>query len=168
MTDQHKLYYHKIGTSQDEDLLIFGENQDEKHRYVSGNVTDDGKYLFISASKSTSGNKLYVKNLDKENSPKVNMIDNYDSDTYLLENDDDEFYLVTNLNAPNKKVIKTNFKNPQSTYWKDFIPETENVLFPSSGGGYFFAKYMVNVVNKVFKYNKKGKNLGEIKLPSIG
>ena len=168
MTDQHKLYYHKIGTSQDEDLLIFGENQDEKHRYVSGNVTDDGKYLFISASKSTSGNKLYVKNLDKENSPKVNMIDNYDSDTYLLENDDDEFYLVTNLNAPNKKVIKTNFKNPQSTYWKDFIPETENVLFPSSGGGYFFAKYMVNVVNKVFKYNKKGKNLGEIKLPSLG
>ena len=168
MTDQHKLYYHKIGTSQDEDLLIFGENKDEKHRYVSGNVTDDGKYLFISASKSTSGNKLYVKNLDKENSPKVNMIDNYDSDTYLLENDDDEFYLVTNLNAPNKKVIKTNYKNPQSKYWKDFIPETENVLFPSSGGGYFFAKYMVNVVNKVFKYNKKGKNLGEIKLPSLG
>ena len=78
MTDQHKLYYHKIGTSQDEDLLIFGENQDEKHRYVSGNVTDDGKYLFISASKSTSGNKLYVKNLDKENSPKINMIDNYE------------------------------------------------------------------------------------------
>ena len=65
-------------------------------------------------------------------------------------------------------MIKTNFKNPQSTYWKDFIPETENVLFPSSGGGYFFAKYMVNVVNKVFKYNKKGKNLGEIKLPSLG
>ena len=108
MTDQHKLYYHKIGTSQDDDLLIFGESQDEKHRYVSGNVTDDGKYLFISASKSTSGNKLYVKNLDKENSPKINMIDNYDSDTYLLENDDDEFYLVTNLNAPNKKVIKRN------------------------------------------------------------
>ena len=65
-------------------------------------------------------------------------------------------------------MIKTNYKNPQSTYWKDFIPETENVLFPSSGGGYFFAKYMINVVNKVFKYNKKGKNLGEIKLPSLG
>ena len=56
----------------------------------------------------------------------------------------------------------------ESKYWKDFIPETENVLFPSSGGGYFFAKYMINVVNKVFKYNKKGKNLGEIKLPSLG
>ena len=168
MTDQHKLYYHKIGTYQDEDILIFGENQNEKHRYVSGNVTDDGKYLFISASNLTSGNKLYVKNLNKEKSPIINMIDNYESDTYLLENNYDKFYLVTNLNAPNKKVIKTTYNNPQSKYWEDFIPETENVLYPSSGGGYFFAKYMVNVVNKVFKYNKKGKNLGEIKLPSLG
>ena len=64
-------------------------------------------------------------------------------------------------------MIKTNYKNPQSKYWKDFIPETENVLFPSSGGGYFFAKYMVNVVNK-FLNTTKGKNLGEIKLPSLG
>ena len=168
MTDQHKLYYHKIGTYQDEDILIFGENQNEKHRYVSGNVTDDGKYLFISASNSTSGNKLYVKNLNKEKSPIINMIDNYESDTYLLENNYDKFYLVTNLNAPNKKVIKTTYNNPQSKYWEDFIPETENVLYPSSGGGYFFAKYMVNVINKVFQYDKNGKKLGEIKLPSLG
>jgi prolyl oligopeptidase len=96
------------------------------------------------------------------------MIDNYNSDTYILENDNDIFYLVTNLNAPNKKVVKTSYKNPQSNYWKDFIPETENVLFPSSGGGYFFAKYMINVINKVFQYNKNGKNLGEIDLPSLG
>ena len=168
MTDQHKLYYHKIGSSQNQDVLIFGDEKNEKHRYVSGNVTDDGKFLFISASKSTSGNKLYVKNLTKEKSPIINMIDNYNSDTYILENDNDIFYLVTNLNAPNKKVVKTSYKNPQSNYWKDFIPETENVLFPSSGGGYFFAKYMINVINKVFQYNKNGKNLGEIDLPSLG
>ena len=168
MTDQHKLYYHKIGSSQNKDILIFGEEKNEKHRYISGNVTDDGKYLFISASKSTSGNKLYVKNLTKEESTIINMIDNYDSDTYILENDNDIFYLVTNLNAPNKKVVKTSYRNPESKYWKDFIPETENVLFPSSGGGYFFAKYMINVINKVFQYNKNGKNLGEIDLPSLG
>jgi prolyl oligopeptidase len=168
ITDQHKLYYHKIGTSQNKDLLIFGEKQNEKHRYVSGNVTDDGKFLFISVSKSTSGNKLYVKKLTKEKSPIINMIDNYKNDTYLLENDDDLFYLVTNLNAPNKKVVNAKYKNPQSEYWKDFIPESENVLFPSSGGGYIFAKYMINVINKVFQYNKNGENLGEIDLPSLG
>ena len=56
-TDQHKLYYHKLGTSQTEDQLVFGGTDEEKHRYVGGSVTEDGKYLFVSASVSTSGNK---------------------------------------------------------------------------------------------------------------
>ncbi len=62
-TDQHKLYYHKLGTKQKDDPVIFGATAEEKHRYVGGYLTEDDKYLVISASTSTSGNKLFLKDL---------------------------------------------------------------------------------------------------------
>ena len=77
-TDQHKLYYHKLGTSQKEDKVIFGANVDEKHRYVFGSVTEDDNYLLISASISTSGNKLFIKDLTESNSklkPIINTVE---------------------------------------------------------------------------------------------
>ena len=104
-TDQHKLYYHKLGTNQKDDEVIFGGSPEEKHRYVGGNVTEDGNYLFISASVSTSGNKLFMKDLTESNSPLVTILDHTDSDTYVLENLGSKLYLVTNLNAPNKKIV---------------------------------------------------------------
>ena len=85
MTDQHKLYYHKIGTSQSEDVLIYGGSLDQKHRYVGGSVTDDGNYLFISASKTTSGNISYLKDLNRSNSPLLRVDNNYNTDSYLLD-----------------------------------------------------------------------------------
>src|SRR5690606_28797858 len=73
-TDQHKLYFHKLGTAQKEDKVIFGLN--EKRRYISGYVTDDENYLIISAANSTSGNELYYKDLAK-NGPIINLVDNF-------------------------------------------------------------------------------------------
>ena len=67
-TDQHKLYYHKLGTPQSEDQIVFGGTPEQKHRYVRGYVTQDARYLLVSASKSTSGNKLYIKDLTKKKS----------------------------------------------------------------------------------------------------
>ena len=80
-TDQHKLYYHKIGTPQKDDTVIFGGTQAEKHRYIGGRVTEDSKYLLISASVSTSGNKLFLKDLTNPNSPLITVLDHTDSDT---------------------------------------------------------------------------------------
>jgi prolyl oligopeptidase len=102
-TDQHKLYYHKLGTSQKEDKVIFGEKPSEKYRYVGGNVSEDNKFLAISASVSTSGNKLFFKDLSKPDSPLITVLDHTDSDTYPIENIGNTVYLVTNLKAPNKK-----------------------------------------------------------------
>ncbi len=62
-TDQHKLYYHQLGTSQKEDTVVFGEKPSEKHRYVGGTTTEDSRYLLISAATSTSGNRLFIKKL---------------------------------------------------------------------------------------------------------
>ncbi|MCX2678964.1 prolyl oligopeptidase family serine peptidase [Galbibacter sp. EGI 63066] len=167
-TDQHKLYYHILGTSQKDDQLIFGGTLEEKHRYVGGSVTEDNRYLLISASISTSGNKLYIKDLTKEDAPMVPIIETTESDTYVIENDGSKLYLVTNLNAPNKKIVTVDATNPSPENWVDFIPETENVLSPSTGGGYFFAEYMVDAVSKVLQYDYSGKQVREIELPGIG
>ncbi|QTD36508.1 S9 family peptidase [Polaribacter batillariae] len=167
-TDQHKLYYHKLGTSQKNDPVIFGEIPSEKHRYVGGSVTEDDNYLVISASVSTSGNKLFLKDLSKPNSKLITIIDNVKSDTYVAENRGSKLYLVTNLDAPNKKVVTVDAKNPTPKNWVDFIPETENVLSLNSGAGYFFANYMVDAVSKILQYDFDGKLIREIKLPGVG
>ena len=168
MTDQHKLYYHKLGTPQSKDVLIFGGLPEQKHRYVGGSVTRDGKYLFITASKTTSGNISLIKDLSILKSPLLKVDEDYNTDSYLLDAIKDNLYIVTNSNAPNKRVIKVSAKSPQEKNWKDFISETEHVLLPSSGGGYIFARYIINVMTKVIQYDFKGNNMGEIKLPGIG
>ncbi|MBJ2173433.1 S9 family peptidase [Aureibaculum sp. A20] len=167
-TDQHKLFYHKLGTSQKEDALIFGGTAAEKNRYVGGSVTEDDRYLIISASTSTSGNKLFIKDLqDKTNTLKT-VVDNYDSDTYVIENVGSKLYIVTNRNAPNQKIVTVDAANPTPENWKDFIPETENVLSPSTGAGYFYTTYMVDAVSKVMQYDMDGKLIREVKLPGVG
>ncbi|MDG1315691.1 MAG: prolyl oligopeptidase family serine peptidase, partial [Flavobacteriaceae bacterium] len=167
-TDSHKLYYHKLGTPQSEDRVVFGDEVSEKHRYVSGSVTEDSRYLLVSASASTSGNKLFIKDLSIENSKLVSIIDDFSSDTYLAQNNQGKLYLVTNFNAPNKRVVSVDAKNPSVENWEDFIPETENVLNLSSGAGYFFVNYMVDAISKVFQYDYEGNLVREVNLPGIG
>ncbi|MEQ6124478.1 prolyl oligopeptidase family serine peptidase [Pseudotenacibaculum sp. MALMAid0570] len=167
-TDQHKLYYHKLGTSQKDDKVIFGGTAAQKHRYVFAYLTEDNRYLVIQAQTSTSGNKLFIKDLTKKNSKLITVVGNFDSDTYVIDNKGSLLYLVTNLNAPNQKIVTVDANNPTPENWKDFIAETEHVLSPSTGGGYFFAEYMVDAVSKVLQYDFDGKLIREIKLPGVG
>ncbi len=167
-TDQHKLYYHKLGTSQKEDQLIFGGTPDQKRRYVGGSVTEDDKYLVISGAVSTSGNDLYIKDLSKPNSKLITAVDNFDNDSYVIDNIGSKLYVVTNLNAPNQKIVTVDAADPTVKNWIDFIPETENVLSPNTGANYIFAEYMVDAVSKVFQYDMNGKQIREIKLPGVG
>ena len=167
-TDQHKVYYHKLGTPQKEDQLIYGGIPAEKHRYIYGNVTEDNRYLFISPRVSTSGNKLLIKDLSVPNSEFKTILNHTDSDTYVIENEGSKLFIVTNLNAPNKKIVSVDASSPAPENWVDFIPETKNVLSPSTGGGYFFAEYMVDAISKVFQYDNSGKLIREIELPGVG
>jgi|TARA_R100000988_G_scaffold36553_1_gene18416 prolyl oligopeptidase len=167
-TDQHKVYYHKMGTPQSEDKVIFGATSEEKHRYINASVTEDNNYLVVRASTSTSGNKLFIKDLTKPGAAFVTILDDTDSDTSILENVGSKLYIVTNRNAPNKKVVTVDASNPTPDNWVDFIPETENVLSPSTGGGNIFANYMVDAVSKVMQYDYDGKLIREVKLPGVG
>ena len=166
-TDQHKVYYHKLGTTQKEDALIFGGTEEEKHRYIYANVTEDNKYLVITPRISTSGNKLYIKDLSTPNSKLITILDHTDSDTYVIENEGSKLFLVTNLKAPNKKIVTVDFTNPTPENWVDLIPETKHVLNPSTGGGYFFTEYMVDAISKVMQYDYSGKLIRDIKLPGV-
>lgn len=167
-TDQHKVYYHKLGQDQGEDTLVFGDTAEQKHRYVGAKATKDGRFLFISASVSTSGNKLFIKDLTKPDSEFVTVVGNTDSDTSVIDNEGSKLFLVTNLNAPNKKVVTVDASNPQPENWQDFIPETENVLNVTLGGNTFFANYMVDAISKVKQYNKQSELIREISLPGVG
>ncbi|MGB0366929.1 MAG: prolyl oligopeptidase family serine peptidase [Flavobacteriaceae bacterium] len=167
-TDQHKLYYHPLGKAQENDVLVFGGTEEEKNRYVGAQVTDDGNYLLIAASTSTSGNQLFIKNLTKKNVPLVTVVDNYDNDHYLLENRGEELFLVTNYQAPNQRLVRVLASNPSIENWEDVIPHNEHVLSVSSGGQYFFAEYMIDAISQVYQYDFDGNNLGEVLLPGIG
>ena len=166
-TDRHRLYYHELGTDQKSDKIIFGD-QKEKYRYVSGNVSDDSNFLFISASNLTDGNKLYLIDLRK-NSNRIQIIsDDSSSDEYVVDSIDETFYIFTNYNAPNKRLVKTSLKSLSKENWEDVIPESENVFSVSSGSGYFFARYLVDAFSQVYQYNYSGDLIREVELPGIG
>lgn len=167
-TDEHKLFYHKLGTSQKEDELVFGGIPSEKHRYINGSVTEDNRYLIVSASISTSGNKLFIKDLSKPGNKFVTIMDNTENDSYVMENVGSKLFIGTNLNAPNMKIVTVDAENPGPENWKDLIPETENVLSTSTAAGNIFATYMVDAVSKVLQYDYDGKLIREVELPGIG
>ena len=167
-TDQHMLYYHKLGTKQKFDEVIFGAIPSEKNRYVRGYVTDDSRFLVIDAAVKTTGNKLFIKDLSSKKTALKTIVDNYDSNTYLLDNDGSDLILVTDYNAPNKRIVKTNFRDPAQNNWVDLISEKEFVLSPSTCGGYIFTEYMIDAISRVYQYNYDGKLIREINLPGIG
>ncbi|RZK62316.1 MAG: S9 family peptidase, partial [Pedobacter sp.] len=125
LTQHHKLYYHKLGTPQSDDQLIFGGNQTPR-RYIGAYLTEDERYLIISASNSTSGNELYLKDLSVESSEIITVINNFDSNHYLVDNIGSKLYIYTNLEAPNGKIVTVDAAQPQPSHWKDLIPETDN------------------------------------------
>jgi len=167
-TDQHKLYFHKIGTKQKEDKLIFGAANIEKRRYVGGSVTEDNRFLIISAAESTSGNELYIKDLSKENAPIVQIVKGFDYDSYVLDNVGSKLIIVTNKDAANQKIVSVDASKPTPENWKDLVVEKEQVLEPSTGGGYIFAHYMVDATSRVEQYDYEGKLIRKIELPGIG
>lgn len=165
-TDQHKLYFHKIGTNQKADQLIFGG--DLKRRYVSGSVSEDNRFLYISAANSTSGNELYIKDLKNVAQKIIKVNEGFDADVDVLDNVGTKLIIVTDLDAPNKRVVTVDASNPKPSNWKNLIAETNNVISPSTGAGFIFANYMKDAVSEIIQYDYNGKKIRKIDLPGIG
>lgn len=167
-TDQHKLYFHRIGTAQSQDELVFGELADQKHRYVGADVGGDDRYLLISAANSTSGNKLFVKDLRSDTNELITLFAHERADGYLLESDGETLLISTNHNAPKGRVVAVDPQNPKETNWRDIIPESEVVLTARAGAGFIFAEYMIDAISQVKQFDLKGQFVRDIELPDFG
>lgn len=167
-TQHHKLYYHKLGTKQSEDKLIFGGEKTPR-RYIFGGTTEDERFLIISAAVSTTGNELYLMDLSKPGSPLVNIVDNFDNDHDIIDNDGSRLIIRTNLNAPNGRIVEVDASAPQVANWKDLIPETENTIQGVSVvGKRIFVNYLKDAATVVKQFDYSGKLEREIELPGIG
>lgn len=164
----HKIYYHRIGTKQDTDELVYEDKEHSKYIF-NATVTDDENYLILYTSETTSGNKIAVKKLNTRNSEFVLLTDDFTSDYEFVDNKEDQFLILTNNNAPKYKLIEIDLKSPEDYHWKNIIPETEDVLEGvHSVGNKIFAKYLKDVSSKLFEFDMKGQNKKEIILPGLG
>ncbi len=166
-TDQHKLYYHQLKTPQSKDVLIFG-GEKMPRRYIGASVTEDHKYLVISASNATTGNELYLKDLTKKDAPVVPVITGFETEQDVLYSANNKLYILTNMKAPNRKLVVADAVTPTPEYWKDLIKESSFPLTASTGGDKIFAQYIKDAVSQVFQYNLDGKQEKEIVLPGLG
>ncbi|MFN3951479.1 MAG: prolyl oligopeptidase family serine peptidase [Thermaurantimonas sp.] len=165
-TDQHKLYYHKLGTPQSEDKPIFGA--DVKRRYVGGYVTEDHSLLIVSSANTTTGNELYYKDLRKLKSELIPIVRNFDNSHSVVHFEDDMLYILTNLNAPNKRLVKAPLSNPLPDNWTDVIPERDMPLNVTTGAGYLFASYLKDATSLIEQYDLQGTKIRDIQLPALG
>ena len=166
-TQIHKLYYHKLGTKQAEDALIFG-GESTPRRYIGGTVTEDQNFLIISAANATYGNELYIQNLTMSRAPIIPVVTGFDYEQDVVFAQDGKLYIITNQKAPNKKLVVVDAANPVPANWKDLIPETQFPLSVSTCGNKLFAQYIKDAVSQVFQYNLNGKKEKEITLPGLG
>ena len=166
-TQVHKLFYHKLGTPQSGDELVFG-GEALPRRYIGGYVTEDQKFLVISAANATYGHELYLQDLTRQNAPIVPLVTGFESEESIVYSDEGKLYILTNKNAPNRKLVVTNANTPGRENWKDLIPETKFPLTVSTGGGHLFAQYTKDAVSLIEEYSLDGKKLHTIALPGLG
>ena len=167
-TDQHKIYFHKVGSPQSADEVVYGGLAEQKHRYVGADVGGDDRYLLISAANSTSGNKLFVKDLRSDTDELITLFADERADGYLLESDGETLLISTNHNAPKGRVVAIDPQNPKETNWRDIIPESEVVLTARAGAGFIFAEYMIDALSQVKQFDLKGQFVRDIELPDFG
>ncbi len=166
-TQIHKLYYHKLGTKQSGDKLVFGGDATPR-RYIGAGVTEDQHWLVISAANATYGNELYLQNLTKANAPIVPVATGFDYEQDIVYSEGDKLFIATNRNAPNRKLVVADAAAPAPEHWKDLIPETKFPLSVSTGGGKLFAQYIKDAVSQIEVYSLAGKKEQTITLPGLG
>lgn len=166
-TQFHKLYFHKLGTDQSNDVLVFGGEKTPR-RYIGGFVTEDQQFLVITAAVSTSGNELYIKSLKDQKSPIINIVDNFEKEHQIVHSEGEWLYIYTTLKAPNGRLVKVKATNPSPENWIDVIGERKEPLSISTGGGYFFASYLKDALSLVEQVDLNGKKVRTIALPGKG
>jgi len=168
-TQFQKVFYHKLGTSQSQDKLIF-EDKNHGLRYHRASLTEDGRFLILYISEGTSGVELWYKDLkDASQKDFKLLIEGFKTQASVIDNVGDKLLVRTNDGALNYKVVLVDLKQSESKYWKTVIPEREQALQSvSSCGGFLFANYLKDASTKVYQYTYDGGLIRDIGLPVIG
>jgi prolyl oligopeptidase len=164
-----KLYFHKLGTPQEADVLVY-DRPDEKEWGFGATTTDDGRYLLITATKGTAPKyRIFYKDLSKPDSKVTPLIDNFDAGYDFIDNVGSVFYFATDRNAPRKRIVAIDIKKPQESNWKTIVPEGPQTLVSSHMvNKQLINEYLADARSVVKVTDLKGKQLREIALPGIG
>ena len=163
-----KLYYHRLGTAQTEDVLIY-ERPEDKEKFVRGGVSDDGKWLIIYVGKGTAPkNMIYYKDLSRADSKIMPLVDNLESQYSFIDNIGTTFYFKTDKNAPRGRIVAINVNDKNKT-WKEIVPQAaetiDNVGFVNNQ---FAVGYLKDAYSQIRVYDRNGKFLRNVELPGIG
>lgn len=165
----HKLFYHRLGQPQENDTLVY-KRDDEKEWGFDGEVTDDGKYLIISVWRGTEQkNQVFYKELQSPNSPVIELLTGFDAEYEFINNDGPVFWFVTDLDAPLRRVIAIDTRQPAKRQWRELIPESQDTLQGATAvGEHFIGRYLKDACSAVRVFDLEGKHVRDVKLPDLG
>lgn len=168
VNENHKIYYHKIGTPQTEDKLIY-ENPAYPKRFYSASTSKDERILFIYESGAGRGNNLFIKDLKSPNATLLQLTTDFDYQYSPIEVIDNKIYIFTNYGAPKNRIMIADINNPLLENWTELVPEKASVLSDAEIiGGKLFLTYDKDASNHAYVHDLNGKRLHEIELPSLG
>jgi prolyl oligopeptidase len=164
-----KLYYHRLGEPQDQDLLVY-ERKDQKEWGFRGHVTEDGRYLTISVWRGTERkNQVFYKRLDTPDAPVVELLAGFDAEYQFLGNDGGVFWFLTDLDAPLRRVIAIDTERPERERWRELVPQAEHVIQGVSVvGDRFLIAYLKDAATQVRVFDLSGRWERDLTLPAIG
>lgn len=167
VNEYHKVYYHRLGTPQDEDMLVY-ENPDNPRRNYYVSTSYDERFLILYESESTSGNALYYMDLSSKKSGFKKIADGFENDYGVIGTLGSKLYIRTNENAPRGMVYMIDTKDPEASR-TTIIPEQEEVLQGIAFvGGRLITVYMQDATHRAFLHNLEGDMIAEVELPGIG
>lgn len=164
-----KLYFHRLGTPQGEDVLVY-HRPDQKEWGFGGSVTDDGRYLVISVSQGTDPkNRVFYKDLQTPDAPVVELLRDFDASYNFVDNDGPVFWFHTDLEAPRGRVLAIDTRRPDRAAWKELIPQSaETIQAVSTVNQQFFVNYLKDARTQVRVFGLDGRPVREVELPGLG
>lgn len=169
--ENHKVYYHKIGTPQRDDILVF-EDKDNPLRFHGVSVTEDGRFAILSISdrgRGKNGNAIFVRDVKKGEKSFKPLVNQFDNTIRVIDNIDGKLLVKTNTGAPNERVVLIDPAKPEEKHWKVILPEKDHLLEGvTAAGGKLLATYLKDVSHRAYVYSLNGKLEHELSLPTLG
>ncbi len=167
--EYQKVYYHKIGTPQSADELMYEDKTNPNRSHYMG-ATEDERYLLLAINEAgKKGNLVSIKDLKNPSRGWISLVTEFGNETGVIEAEGDKLFIQTNIGAPRNKIVTTDISDPSPKNWHDLIPQEKNVLESSSiSDGKLLCTYMQDASQHVYLFDLNGKKLNEVSLPTFG